>query len=84
MQPTIIAEDTTVELPDFMATRLEYDKRDELFFTLLALMVRRRKAALIPKLLDKMQRASGRNVRRFNRLQARLISFYGGSNEHQS
>jgi len=78
MQTEIIAETETIELPDFLATRLAYDRRDELFFTLLAIMVRRGKTALVPKLLDKMQRASGDKVWQFNRFMARLIRAYGG------
>ena len=78
MTDVIIAETETIELPNFLATRLAYDRRDELFFTLLALMVRRGKTALVPKLLDKMQRASGDKVWQFNRFMARLIKFYGG------
>lgn len=78
-----IVHEETVELPDFLSTRLEYDKRDALFYELLHLMVKRGRAALIPKLMDKMQRASGNKIKRFNRFQARLIKFYGGSNADQ-
>lgn len=70
--------DIDVVLPDFMATRLEYDRRDALFYALLPLMMRRGKVALMPKLIDKMNSASGRNVRHFNRFMARLIRAYGG------
>ncbi len=83
MLKEIVSEETTVELPDFLATRLAYDERDALFYELLHLMVKRGRAALIPKLMDKMQRASGNKIKRFNRLQARLIKFYGGSNADQ-
>lgn len=60
-------------LPDYLSTRYEYDRRDALFFALLALMVKRGKTALIPALLRRMEAARGGNVRRFNDFMARLI-----------
>lgn len=71
-----IVSENTVALPDFMATRLAYDERDALFYTLLPLMLRRGKVALMPKLLDKMNCASGPKVTHFNRFMARLIKIW--------
>lgn len=76
MLKEIVSEETTVALPDFLATRLAYDERDALFYALLPLMLRRGKVALVPKLVEKMNRASGNKVLRFNRYMARLIKVW--------
>lgn len=63
-------------LPDFLATRLAYDERDRLFYTLLPVMMRAGKVALIPKLMRRMDACAGARVEYFNRLQARLIKVW--------